>query len=254
MGRIEGLRDDLASGDVASATKDLPACAAASAVPHPCLGELATAFGSKSGYSEEPPDQASAAALAVAIARDAKGSMAGHPDAWLKVIRVSKGAGPDALRVATALRVQSIARTWARAITTEDDARRFLKDVSALPGACNTYVDLAAGKDDATLPLTEQADHSPCVQRDLGRKFGPGGTYGFGLWRAVAGALALVKETADALEEGTKIAQVKVPTVKVSDLDAIKPKTVETPAANDWTQHAMSPPPLAPLSKDAGRD
>lgn len=254
MGRIEGLRDDLANNDTTSAVKDLPACGESKDVPNPCMTELANAFGSKSGYHEEPPDQASAAAVATVVARDANGHAAGHPEAWIKVVRISKGAGPDALRVATAQRLQSIAKTYGHAIETEEEARKLMKDVSALAGACDTYVDLAAGKKDEELPLTEQADHSPCVQRDLSRKLGPGGTYGFGFWRAAMGALSLARDYADALEEGSKLTTSKLPPIKVTDFDAIQIKKVETPDANRWSEHANVPPVPVPISKDGGRD
>lgn len=254
--RLESLRDGLAAGDVAAATKDLPACADADVVPNPCLGDLATALGSKSGYHEEPPDQAAAGALSVVVSRDGKGWAAGHPDAWLKVIKVSKGPGPDALRIASAARVRAIAKAYAHDVTTDDEARKLLRDVAALPGACDTYAKLGAGADDATLPLGVQADHSPCVQRDLGRTGGPGGTYGFGLWRAAAAALALTRELALALAEGEK--QMAKPPfhVTAADLDGVKLKTVETPEANRWSEHASIPHADAGMPKlleDGGR-
>ncbi len=219
-------------------------------MPNPCLGDLATALGSKSGYHEEPPDQAAAAAVSVVIARDGKGWAAGHPDAWLKVIRVSKGPGPDALRFAAAMRVQSIAKAYAHEITTDEEARKLLKDVATLPGACDTYARLGAGADDATLPLTVQADHSPCVQRDLGRNGGPGGTYGFGIWRAAAGALAMTRDVAISLAEGEKLMSKAPVHVARADLEPVKLKTVETPEANRWSEHAA---PLGGLVKDGGR-
>jgi len=166
--RIEALRDGLAAGDVAAATKDLPACSG-DAVPNPCLGDLATALGSKSGYHEEPPDQAAAAAVSVVIARDGKGWAAGHPDAWLKVIRVSKGPGPDALRFAAAMRVQSIAKAYAHEITTDEEARKLLKDVATLPGACDTYARLGAGADDKTVPV----EATKALAEALGKAGGP---------------------------------------------------------------------------------
>lgn len=248
--RIESLRDDLADNDTAAATKNLPSCADSDTTPNPCLTDLANAFGSKSGYHEDPPDQASAAALAAAIARDGRGSAAGQPDAWIKIIKVSKGPGPDALRHATAQRIAAITKAYAHDVTSDDEARKLLRDVAALPGACNTYAKLGAGVDDATLPLTVQADHSPCVQKDLGRNGGPGGTYGQGLWRAAQGALAFARELTVALAEGEKLMS-KAPAVHVAlkDFDPIKLKTVDAPPGNNWSEHGTAMPPLV---KDAG--
>lgn len=248
--RIDALRDGLADNDVAKATKDLPACPDSDAVPNPCMTELATALGSKSGYHEEPPDQAAAAALAVTISRDGKGFTAGHPDAWIKIIKISKGPGPDALRLATASRVVAIAKAYGHEVTSDDEARKLLKDVAALPGACDTYAKLGAGADDEKLPLGVQADHSACVQRDLGRNNGPGGQYGFGLWRAAAGALAFTREIAAALAEGEKIAGKSYAHVEPKDFDAVKLKTIEAPEGNRWTEHVDNMPKLA---KDAGK-
>jgi hypothetical protein len=248
--RIDALRDGLADGDVAKATKDLPACPDADSVPNPCLTDLANALGSKSGYHEEPPDQAAAAALAVTMARDGKGFVAGHPDAWIKIIKISKGPGPDALRLASASRVQSIAKTYAHDVSSDDEARKLLKDVAGLPGACDTYAKLGSGADDAKLPLGVQADHSPCVQRDLARNGGPGGTYGFGLWRAASAALAFTRELAQALAEGEKTTGKTYPHVEPKDFDSVKLKTVEAPEGNRWTEHATDMPKLA---KDAGK-
>ena len=67
-----------------------------------------------------------------------------------------------------------------------------MSDVAAaIPGACATYESLGAGADPDKMPPADSPDHSACVQRDLSRKDGPGATYGQGLFRGAAGALAL---------------------------------------------------------------
>ena len=66
-----------------------------------------------------------------------------------------------------------------------------------------TYALLGGGSDPAKLAPEMTADHAPCVQKDLGRKDGPGGTYGFGTFRAAEGAIALFKDAIRSLREGT---------------------------------------------------
>ena len=73
--KIEALRDALASGDAkatSSATEDFAACKDPGGKPNDegCLKEIATAFGSKAGFSSKAPNQATAAAVALALTRD----------------------------------------------------------------------------------------------------------------------------------------------------------------------------------------
>ena len=181
---------------------ELAACSEKSAA-NACLGELATAVGSKSGFNATKPDQSAATAVAILLVRDRHGEwVAGAPDGWLQVMRKGRGPGADALRLAVALRLSKTLPPYARTLT-DADAVGFLRDVgSALPGSCSTYAALGAGADDKTLPAEEMSDHSACVQKDLGRGGGPGGTYGHGVWRSAAGLLAFVREATHALKDG----------------------------------------------------
>lgn len=180
---------------------ELATCSGKSAT-NACLGELATAVGSKSGFNATKPDQASATALAILLVRDKHGEWVSAPDGWLGVMRKGRGPGADALRLAVTLRLAKTLPAYAKTLT-DADALAFLRDVgSALPGSCSTYAALGAGTDDKALPIEEMSDHSACVQKDLGREGGPGGTYGHGIWRAAAGLLAFVRETVHVVKDG----------------------------------------------------
>jgi hypothetical protein len=61
------------------------------------------------------------------------------------------------------------------------------------PGAWETYA-LVGNMPVPAMPPAKQPDRSPCVQRDLERKDGPGAAYSHGVWRAAAGAMALWKD------------------------------------------------------------
>ena len=192
----EVLLDDAPTFD-----SELAACSGKSAA-NACLGDLATAVGSKSGYNATKPDQSAATAVAILLARDKHGDWVTVPDGWLQVMRKGRGPGSDALRLAVALRLSKTLPTYAKTLV-DADAVGFLRDVgSALPGSCSTYAALGAGTDDKALPIEEMSDHSACVQKDLGREGGPGGTYGHGVWRSAAGLLAFVRETTHALKDG----------------------------------------------------
>jgi hypothetical protein len=174
MGKIEKLRDALADDDSA-ALSDLgggfPSCKRAPNTDEPCLGEIAKAFGSKNGYNAKPPDQAAAATAALVLARDKRGDWLGVADAWMPGIRVGKGPGADALRLATARRMAEASPAVGRKIDEEKDALAMLKAIGeAIPGACPTYAALGGGADPKVMRPEAQADHSPCVQRISGER------------------------------------------------------------------------------------
>ena len=170
----------------------------------------------------------------------------------------AKDPNADALRLATALEMNRVADKHAHAIDSDADARAFLADVAAsIPGACKTYELLGAGADPDAMPVVESPDHSACVQRDLARKEGPGGGYGQGLFRAVAGALALWKSAASALQEGAPLTSGDAKSAldaRLATIDAatpkIVPKVVAAPAGNTWGQ--METEHQTPLGGDAG--
>jgi hypothetical protein len=120
-----------------------------------------------------------------------------------------KGAGHDALRLAVARKMAEAAPVVGRKIDDDDDdaARAAMRAVvGAVPGACPTYWLLGTGVDPKTIPPELSADHSACVQKDLSRREGPGGSYGSGTLRALEGALALWRETERALRIGIPLA------------------------------------------------
>ena len=252
MDRVEEIRDQLAS-DSPRYDGALPICTPSSTT---CGSDVAAAIGAP--YDEKKPDQVSAAAVAVLVARDHRGSAVGSPDVWIGAMRKAKGPGADALRLATALEMSRVAPVHAHALDTDGAARAFLRDVAAaIPGACKTYEALGDGADPDRMAPEDSPDHSACVQRDLARKEGPGGGYGAGLFRGAAGALALLEHTLAALHDGSaqmsgKYKQALEARLTVIDAAApkIAPKHVEAPAGNAWSQ--MADEHRAPLAADAG--
>jgi len=208
MAKIEKVRDALASSDAAAivtVSEDLPRCSEMPVRPEAgCLATLATTLGSKTGFHSNPPDQASAAAAAVVLATSKHGDWLPSPaDGWLDSIRTGGGPGADALRLAVARAMSDGAPDVARSIDDEAAATALVRAVSAaVPGACTTYGLLGSGAGTDRLAPELSADHSPCVQKDLERKDGPGGTYGHGLFRAAEGAAALWKDATRALRIG----------------------------------------------------
>lgn len=200
--KVGSLRDALIEDDVAraAAVVDAPACADAG-----CFDGIARALGSKNGFQAGDPDQASAAAVAVVLVRDRRGDLVPEADRWIAATTLARGFGADALRLAVAHGMAEMAPRVGKRIDDEAEAARMAHDLAGvLPGACETYVLLGAGDDAALakLPPNKQPEHSPCVQRDLERKDGPGAAYGTGVWRAAAAIVALWKDEARALRTG----------------------------------------------------
>jgi hypothetical protein len=216
MAKIEALRDALVADDPAAirdATVGFPTCgdvppvAIAPGKPGPrdagCLTDIATALGSKKGFGPNPPDHAAAATAALVLVRDGRGDWLAHADTWLTDVKSGKGTGHDALRLAIARKMVDAAPAVGRKIDDDASANAAMRAVvAAVPGACNTYWLLGSGVDPRTIPPELGADHAACVQKDLARREGPGGTYGAGNLRAAEGALALWRETERALRMG----------------------------------------------------
>jgi hypothetical protein len=197
--KIETLRDALVQDDMvrASALATTPPCVDAT-----CLDPLARGLGSKTGFDEKNPDQASAAAVALLLVRDKRGDFVPDADRWITAMTVSRGQGADALRLAVAHGMAELAPRVGKRVDDEAEATALVHDMAiALPGACETYVALAKGGV-APMPPEMRPDHAPCVQHDLERKDGAGAAYGFGVWRAAAGVAALWKDEARALRAG----------------------------------------------------
>jgi hypothetical protein len=216
MAKIDAIRDGLERDDAAaikSATEGFPVCTDAPPVaplpnePSPrdtgCFAEIATALGSKKGFSSAPPDQAAAATVAIVLLRDGRADWIAHADKWLSSLKVGKGSGLDALRLAVARKMAEGAPLVGRKIEEDKDAQAAMKAVaSAIPGACPTYWLIGSGTDPATLAAEQSAEHSACVHKDLSRREGAGGSYGAGTFRALEGSLALWREAERALRLG----------------------------------------------------
>lgn len=271
MARLENLRDALASGEetrIAEAVDGLPPCEAPVDGKRACLGAIATILGSKDGFLSTGPNQASAGATAVILVRDKHGDWIPEPGTWLASMRAAKGPGADALRLAVAHQMALAAPKLAHKAEEEADARAMMKEIgAAIPGSCATYTDLGTGIDDKTLSPERTSDHSPCVQRDLGRPGGPGGTYGQGVWRAAMGAATLWREESRILHDGAAQMEGKPKERLLAELAIIDGatgktamKTIETPqngafyaiGVHDDAGVALSTMPDASAPKDAG--
>jgi hypothetical protein len=207
MGKIEALRDALVQGDRDAAAKviTVPECGEIPLKMPACLDVAARALGAP-GFASQKPDQASAAAVAYALAAARRGDGIPETDAWLEAAATAKGPGVDALRLALALGMAEAASKVGLKVEDEPAARAMLAAVAkAIPGTCETYAALGRGEPLSSFPPAASPDHAPCVQRDLTRKEGPGPAYGDGLWRAAAGAAAFWKDAADALAKGALV-------------------------------------------------
>ena len=229
--KVASLRDALLEGDgpAVSGTVDVPTCGDAS-----CLDAVARALGAKAGFDANDPDQATAGAVALVVARDRRGDLVPDPDRWIAALTMARGYGADALRLAVAGAMADVPAPLGTTIGDEVQAAKLAHALAgALPGACDTYAMLDAGVE--RLPATKRPDASKCVQRDLERKDGPGASWGKGAWRAAAGALALWKGEARALREGLPSADPVVRAVleaKLAIIEAATTKTELKPPAN----------------------
>lgn len=239
VGTMEALRDALQSDDPDAWKKPVgtrPPCADAepvalapgqtSARDTGCFAAIATTLGSKRGFSSSPPDQASATTVAIVLLRDGRGDWVSNADAWLGSMKGGKGPGPDALRLAVAARMVAGANAVGARIDDDAAAIAALRAVAgALPGACPTYHLVGAGRDTSKLPAELSPDHAACVQHDLARREGPGARYGFGVFRALEGALALWRESERALRMGLTVSSPETRAALEKRLAIIEPAT-----------------------------
>jgi hypothetical protein len=239
MAKIDGVRESLEKDDAASITSAVdgyPTCSDAPPVallptqPSPrdtgCFAEIATALGSKRGFNPKPPDQAAATTVAIVLLRDGRGDWVAHSEDWLGSMKVGKGSGPDALRLAVARKMADAAPKIGRKLEEEKDALEAMKLVAtSIPGACPTYWLLGSGTDPSKIGAEQSADHAACVHRDLARREGPGSSYGSGTFRALEGSLALWRETERALRLGLANASPEARVVLERKLAIIEPAT-----------------------------
>jgi hypothetical protein len=180
--------------------------------------------------------------------RERHGEWTTGVEKWRIVAQTAKGAGADALRLAIAMRMAEIAPKLGKSIDDERDAIAIVRAIgTAIPGACATYA--ALPEDPAAIEkmaAAESPDHAPCVQRDLTRADGPGAAYGFGVWRALEGAIALWKDERRALVDGAALMSGKprdAMTARLAIIDAattkIAAKKVTVPG-NDWAHASPS--------------
>lgn len=216
MAKIDAVRLALESDDTAAVARAIdgyPACADAAPVallptqPSPrdtgCFAAIANSLGSKKGFAPKPPDQAAATTVALVMLRDGRGDWVAHSDDWLTSLRSGKGPGVDALRMAVARKMAEAAPHVGKHLDDEADAQKAMKAiVAAIPGACPTYWLLGSGVDPKDIAAEHSADHAACVQTDLKRREGPGGTYGSGTFRALEGSLSLWRDAERALRVG----------------------------------------------------
>lgn len=239
MAKIDAVRESLEKDDgaaIASATDGYPACADAPPVallpgqPSPretgCFAEIANALGSKKGFVARPPDHAASTTVAIVLLRDGRGDWVAHVDDWLGTIKTGKGPGPDTLRMAVARKMAEAAPHIGKKIEEEKDALDAMKAVAgAIPGACPTYWLLGSGVDASKIAAEHSADHAACVHRDLGRREGPGSSYGSGTFRALEGSLAVWREAERSLRLGAANAAPAAKGVIESKLKVIEPAT-----------------------------
>lgn len=239
-GKLDGLRDALASEDVTAATGvSSPRCEEATIAT--CLSALGKVFGAKRDFDAKDPEHASAAAVAVVVLRERRADWVPAPETWFRAVMSAKGAGAESLRLAVATRMAEIAPSVAKKPDDEKEALEVARAIgTAIPGACATYALLAPGIDVEKMPPEKSPDHAPCVQRDLRRPGGPGGAYGHGGWRAAAGALALWKDEVGALQAGVEMTEGAAKRALQKKLEVIEAatkkielKTVEIPG-NAW--------------------
>lgn len=250
MSKIDAEKEALVSGDAATiraatagyrVCEEQPYVAGKSVYSEACLADIANALGSKEGFVVTPPDNAAAATAALVLLRDARGDAFTHLDTWLNDLRSTKGTGHDALRLAVAQKMEEAAPIVGKTIEGDEASRAAMKAVvGAVPGACNTYYLVANGAPLEKMPTPLTPDHSACVQKDLGRREGPGGMFGRGVPRALEGALSVWRETERALRQGLAVSDAATRSVLEKRLAVIEPATQAIKTKHDDAEKALT--------------
>jgi hypothetical protein len=217
--KVATLRDALLEdpGAGAASVVDAPACTDAG-----CLDPIARKLGARHGFDSNDPDQASAATVALVLARDRRGDLVPDADRWIAALTQARGLGADALRLAVARGMAEMTSRVSKRLEDDAEVTKLVHDLAGvLPGACPTYA-MMGGAPIAQLPAGKGPDTSLCVQRDLERKDGPGAKFGSGVWRAAAGIVALWNDEARALRGGLEMADEVVRPVIEKKLAAIE--------------------------------
>ncbi len=204
---------------------DAPACG----VDGPaCLTTLANYMGSRTGFHSDNPDQASCAAMAVALVRDHRGDLASDTNSWLNMLKSGQGAGVDALRMAVATEMARVAPDVGVTANDEATAIKLIAAVAhSVAGACDTYGAIGRGEPLDKMVPELHPDHSACVQRDLSRRDGPGGRYGANIFRAAEGAAALWREEERSLRMGLGASNPNAKKLVTEKLAVIEPLTLK---------------------------
>jgi len=222
--KVATLRDALLEDDATKVATlvDTPACTDAA-----CLDPIAKALGAKSGFDSNNPDQASAATVALVLARDHRGDLVPDVERWIAALTIARGYGADALRLAVSRGMADLAARVGKPLEDETEAAKLVHDLAGvLPGTCPTYA-MMGGTPVEQLPPGKNPDRAECVQRDLERKEGPGAKFGTGVWRATAGVVALWKDEARALRGGLAVADDVVRPVLEKRLATIEAATAK---------------------------
>lgn len=246
---IVALNVSLGAG--APKVEDAPACTNDGPA---CMTALASYMGSKTGFHADKPDQASCAAVAVALVRDHRGDLAPDANAWLTMLKSGQGAGVDALRMAVATEMARVAPDVGVKADDEATATKLIAAVSrSVAGACDTYGAIARGEPLDKMVPELHPDHSACVQRDLSRRDGPGGRYGRDTFRAAEGAAALWREEERALRMGLAASGPNAKKLVTEKLAIIEPATLKISLKKvDSAEDQMLTAMLGDVHADAG--
>jgi hypothetical protein len=174
--------------------------------------------------------------------RDSRGDAFTHADTWLNDLKSAKGTGHDALRLAVAKKMEEAAPIVGKTIEGDDASRTAMRAiVGAIPAACNTYYLVGNGAPLEKMPPPLHPDHSACIQKDLGRREGPGGMFGRGVPRALEGALSLWRETERSLRLGLAVSDDETKAVLEKKLTTvIEPATRSIKTKYDNEEKALN--------------
>jgi hypothetical protein len=202
--KIASLRDALAEDDQAAVENAVQGRAC---TERACLDGYVGQLGGKTGFDANNPDQASAATVAVVVARDHHGEIVPDEEHWITALRQGRGPGADALRLAVAGEMAKLAPRVGTAWQDEAETTALVHDVAAaLPGACEAYVALGSPAE-ATTP-GKLKERTACVNRDLEREGAAADAREKrGVWNVAAGVQALWRDEAKALREGAVLAE-----------------------------------------------
>jgi hypothetical protein len=222
--KIASLRDALAGDDAAAVENAVQGRAC---TDRDCLDGYVEQLGGKKRFDTNDPDQASAATVAIVVARDHHGEIVPDGDHWTTALRQGRGPGADALRLAVAGEMAKLAPRVGTLWQDEAEATALVHDMAgALPGACEAYVALGSPADGT--PPARLKERTACVSRDLARE-GAAADAGSkrGVWNVAAGVQALWRDEAKALREGAGLAEGRAKGALEKKLEVIEGATAK---------------------------